>query len=901
MKKLNIIARNHMDPSWLRCFTDHFNHPVSGDVIRPYADVEELQILEYMDFAEKYGVKYQIEQSLVVRKFLERNPDQKERFKDLVKKGLLELAGGGETVIDRNLTQGESWARNHLYSCKYYEEEFQYKPRYAITPDIFGLPSQLPQFFRSLGYDALIVFDRVLKDNKPFWQGLDGTKIVLDSKFLQPPEPVMRTADCVKIGACSACHGEGCELCEGTGIDTTYNMTRPDKKEFKEGYYGNMSAEELLEKLLETDREEYFVMIVTEEPRIGNYLYGQLNEAAPKYGVEVNYLTFEENHDVWCKGQVEALRNGSFSEDEIDKRPEGNPAGCGCYSSRIEIKKANRELENLLLEAEKLCVLAKFHGGWDVNALPRRDYPVRKLQDLWSKMAFIQFHDNLPGSHCDASYDEVLRYIREVRRGAEQIYQDASLECMRRICPDIPEGFQAAVFFNTETCAVEFPRLTLHAPENTQSIEVYDTEGTRLSAFDTEVTPALVGCGVKITVHATVPPMGYKVFLWRASEAAEKTEAVSADKLLQIENEYYIVTVEGNRITGIYDKKNGRQAVAQGAGLAISEDKGSPWGRNEPETGYMELTADSIKCEMAEGFSRLILTGKFADEGRRIKELSWTQTVTLYQGEPLIRWHNDIDWDGTDTRIFASFPIAFEHRDKLVCEVPFGTMERTEPELIQCLGLTDEWPSLGFAGVTDNHYNLAVLKGGFPASKLHDGILRISLLRAFAYENPTYSGTNDIGCHSSDYALTIWTGDFAEGCCSQRAALFNMHGHTQEISESVYEERVHGERAEEKGEACLFPALTRIPAALRLSALKWSEDGKDVVVRFWESTGKSVTIQLPEGVKILSCNTLEEPQTHVLVSEYTFHPFEIATFRMVFREKEEESAQAKEVGREDEV
>ncbi|MCR5688661.1 MAG: hypothetical protein K6G71_00260, partial [Clostridiales bacterium] len=182
MKTLYLIAKNHMDPSWLRCFTDHARDPATGDVVRPYSDLEEIQILEYMDFAEKYGVVYQIEQSAVVKKFLERNPDQRERFAALVKKGLIELAGGGETVIDYNLTSGESWARNHLYSRKYYEEEFSHAPRYAITPDIFGLPAQLPQFFRSLGYDADILFDRVFKNGKPFWKGLDGTVIVIDDR-----------------------------------------------------------------------------------------------------------------------------------------------------------------------------------------------------------------------------------------------------------------------------------------------------------------------------------------------------------------------------------------------------------------------------------------------------------------------------------------------------------------------------------------------------------------------------------------------------------------------------------------------------------------------------------------------------------------------------------------------
>ena len=44
MKKLYLIARNHMDPSWLRCFEESYEHLFTGDTVRPYSDIEELQI-----------------------------------------------------------------------------------------------------------------------------------------------------------------------------------------------------------------------------------------------------------------------------------------------------------------------------------------------------------------------------------------------------------------------------------------------------------------------------------------------------------------------------------------------------------------------------------------------------------------------------------------------------------------------------------------------------------------------------------------------------------------------------------------------------------------------------------------------------------------------------------------
>lgn len=874
MKKLYIVARNHMDPTWLRCFRDHFVLDDYGGVVRPYSDVEEMQILEYMDFAEQYGVKYHIEQSLVVKVFLERNPDQKERFKNLVKKGLFELAGGGETVIDCNMTQGESWVRNHLYSRKYYKEEFDHTPKYAITPDIFGLPSQLPQFFRSIGYDALIIFDRVMLKNKPFWQGLDGTKIVLDKCWLNVPEPGLRTADCTKIRACKACHGEGCDICEGTGIDFSYTMTRPDKEmeKFREAYYGNMSAEEMLSRLLEKNSDEYFLMIVTEEPRVGEFLYGPLREAAKKMDFDVKYLTFEENHDRWCKGQVEALRNGKYSEDEVDTRAEGNPVFTGCYSSRIEIKKANHELEDLLGEAERLAVLARMNGGWNTASIPRRDFPKKKIEDLWSKMAFIQFHDCVPGSMCDGSYYELLRYIREVRRGAEQIYNDAALECLRTIGCEAPAGYKAAVYFNMDTNTASNPRLMVHAPAGTKNIEVYDTDMKRLTSYNAEAIDELVGTSLRVSVRADVPALGWKIFLWKPVEEAEKINVSEIADTLRIENEYYTVTADRNGITEIYDKKNNR-AAANGIGLAISIDIGSPWIHGQPESGLIDLTADSIVREEADGFSRFVLKGVLSDESRKIEKLAWTQTVTLNKGEALVRVSTDLDWDGTNTRVFGSVVPAFKHTGKLWGEVPFGTMERDDVQKSENPEFSDEWPTLGFAGVSDGKYNLAILKGGLPGSRVRDDKLQIILLRAFDCGDSRYSETSDRGKHTSEYAITTWTGTFTDGCCSAKSSAFNAHGLTRGISDCS--------TSVSEPEGCMIPALANIPAQIRLSAIKWSEDDMTPVVRFWESTGREAVLKMPENVKLIRCNTLEEECGDAPVSEYTFRPFEIATFRMI--------------------
>ncbi|MCR5484577.1 MAG: hypothetical protein K6F09_03185 [Clostridiales bacterium] len=870
MKKLYLIAKNHMDPSWRRCFTDHFSESESGKVVRPYADIEEMLILEYMDLAEKYGVKYEIEQSLVVKKFLERNPDQFERFKKLVGEGLLELAGGGETVIDYNLTKGESWVRNHLYSLKYYAEKFGHKPRYAITPDIFGLPAQLPQFFRSIGYDADILFDRVFKENKPFWRGLDGTDIVLDQKWLQPPQPCLRTADTVQLKCCPVCDGNGCEACRGSGLDISYSMTRPDKELLQGAYYGNMTADGLIEKLLMEDKDEYYVLITTEEAPIGDHLFGSLKEAGLKRGVEVEYLSFEENHDMWCKGQVERLRKGDYGDDEIDERTEGNPMCTGYCSSRIEIKKANRELEQLLFEAENLAVIALLNGGWDKDSIPRRDYPMKKLETLWNKMAFIQFHDCVTGTHCDASYNELLRYIREVRRGAEQIYHDASSELLRLMKVDIPDGFNAAVFFNPTDRTIKYPKLLLRAPVGTVSVDVYDSDMKKADTFEISAVRGVADAYIRTTVRSDVPPFSCKVFY---GKTAEKSDVISCGEK-EIENEYYKVISDGKRIVGVFDKTAGKDIVSDG-GLTMTRDNGSPWGRNEPEGESVFVNADLIKCVKEKGCSKLILGGKIC-ENECGDATEWSFTVTLYDGEKLVRCDTDINWQGDTTRVYASFMPSFSHDGDIYCEIPFGMIKRGSAEKVETPGVFDDWPSIGYAGVSGENMNLAILKGGFPGTSVKNGALRVAVLRAMVCGDPNdknnyYKNTNDRGRHQASFALASFEGDFENAGFSHAAETFNSIGHTECLKRPSNGKLLPGR---------LLDLFKAVPENISLSALKLSEDGKDVVVRFWENAGKTAEIKTKDGVELLRCDSLEEEKSDSAVSCYSFRPFEIAAFRV---------------------
>ena len=62
----------------------------------------------------------------------------------------------------------------------------------------------------------------------------------------------------------------------------------------------------------------------------------------------------------------------------------------GCYTSMLEIKQVHKRLEGALLSAEKMSAAACLEEG-----VP---YPAQELDAAFESLAFLQFHDSLPGT-----------------------------------------------------------------------------------------------------------------------------------------------------------------------------------------------------------------------------------------------------------------------------------------------------------------------------------------------------------------------------------------------------------------------------------------------------------------------------------------------------------------------
>ena len=844
-----------MDPSWLRCFREHYVH--ENKVVRPYSDIEEELIGQYIGFMRDYGWKYGIEQTLVLRHFLERNPDLTDEVRELIHSGNFEILGGGEAVIDYNLVSGESIYRNHYYSIKYCEEIFGCRPKYADCPDTFGLSAQLPQIFRQFGYDAITHFDRIFGRHKPVWRGLDGSLIGLWTigKVVSHYAP-----DCYKYVPCEACGGEGCEICRGTGIDFSYDFSYHEAPHGdRDGlvfYAGpSCSTEEFIKKFAQSDADENMIYVSSEETRLYDEFPARLGELCGQYGIELCPMTLAEMFEHNAEKLIGAVRGGSVDEDMIDQRREGNPMATGCYTSRIDLKRRNRMLEQLVLSAEKMAAIA-----FDANK-----YPHKKFARIWSMMAFLQFHDCITASHCDASYEELLRNCREIHTAAGRIRNDAMKVLARDAKVKPKDGWQSVVVFNPTS--KEWNDVPLSAVLRQKDVfefaELCDENGCRIPVVAAKVQNNQLDCAAEVFFRASVPAMSSYVVYWRPSE---RILPVITDGDC-IENEYFRIAPDG-----ITDKIRGIRVFGENAGgLWASQHYGDAWGKHREEEWTLTLPDSDVRKTAGDGFVALEYSGSFSDPERGIEFLSWTRTASLYSGVDKIFWHTEIDWKGENVRLSVRFPLEIDHGDSGFYEIPYGMLERRD-EIVPTsyLGIEDEWPAINWFAAYDKskNYSAILYNKGTPGSRICGNAMEMSILRSPTAPGVVNPGARDHGHHVYDYAVSVCEG---KPDAADPTAFGLRYTTTVPSAPAAYENPISD------AEKLSLPKIAADGTSVHITAIKRDENG-GLILRAAESYGKEAVLTLP--VPAAEVDPLEEKTLRSPASEIVFRPFEIKTLRI---------------------
>jgi len=786
-QKIFLICNAHIDPVWLWTWEEGLAETLSTFRIAA-------------KFCEDYeGFVFCHNESLLYQWVEEYEPKLFIRIRKLVAAKKWRIIGGWYIQPDCNLPSGESLVRQILIGKKYFLEKFGVEPQTAVNFDPFGHSRGLVQILNKSGYSSYL--------------------------FCRPGEPHLTVPDdFIWTGF------DGSELLAHRSLEH-YNSSKG-------------KAAEKLDSWLDT------------HPGIrqGLFLWGIGNHGGGPSLADLEQIQLRILNDGSEKGKgIERVIKHSYPEEYFEALEENrnslkkisgdlNPWAVGCYTSMARVKKLHRELEETYFFTEKILTHAVLAG--------LLKYPAGELREALEDLLFCEFHDILPGS----GVPEVEAYgLQRMGHGLE-ILSRLKAKAFFKLTSGQP-GAQKDEFpilvYNPEPYDIEEVLMVeLQGPEPNFNPEVFllpelfDQDGISIP-YQLEKESANIANDhrKRIVFQAKLKASSMNRFSCYLREVGilEKPTGPVQEELNFI-NETCELLI--NADTGLIDryKVNGISFLKpDSAELLVMKDDADPWG----------MKVDSFR--EAGGRFKLMNpseTAGFAGtqgpiEPVRIIESGPVRTVV----EALFRYNGSsaavryfIPKEGTEVEI--SVRVFWNEKDKMLKIAFPGTLNRPD-----CMGqvaygvqkfdnqgeelLAHHWVGL-FSSGQDRAFTITnKATYGFDHS---EGELRLSLLRS-----PAYAG------HPVDDVTPVVRQDRFTPRMDQGEHLFSFRINAGSVSErlkSVEQES----RLLNRGSMslCCFPSgkgknpgrgVLLHDHSVKLAALKWTESGKQLIVRLFETTG----------------------------------------------------------------
>lgn len=490
-----------------------------------------------------------------------------------------------------------------------------------------------------------------------------------------------------------------------------------------------------------------------------------------------------------------------------------NPEFTATFSQRINIRIRNRRVENLLLESEKWVLLQRLDGFSDL------------LEQAWWLMAFIHFHDVFTGSHPTNVYMDVMNCFDKVETVAVKLLEEASLSP----CNSIVENGK-------------------DKSGNHMKINVFNgLPFSRKDIIEVQLVSGDKGCGKVVCKGRELPfevKDGYLRIL--ADFPAVSINTVEVEKgnkgrvkrkdmnSSRIENEFILLECDNQvGIKRLEWKPTGKVLLENADDfLVIQRDEGS-FQIEMPCGSEVTAGAGILRTSLYETSpvcSRLSLEGVFPKLSWAGPEnfLGWEAEFYLIPGKPILYLKLKVNWKGECSRIRMKLSTCLEY-SKGVYEIPFGVVTR-KPYGSRGTA-RGEWPAQRFTAVENAKYGLALINTGVPGVEIADGTIWTTILRSPKAE---YAGmlkddsSSQHGSHIFQFAMVPYQGNWEESGIVRFA---------QEMNSPLLPIKSYNENLVHTGATL----LNLEPANLVLSTVKIPEDESDeVIVRFYESTGKEV-------------------------------------------------------------
>ena len=858
----HLTGNAHIDAAWLWPWTET-------------VDVAKRTFSTALQLMDEYP-KYTFSQSAAAYNewIADKYPDINQGIQSRVKEGRWEIVGGMWVEPDLNMPDGESLVRQLLIGKRFFKQQYGVDVRIGWNPDSFGYNWQLPQIYKKSGVDYFVTQKMAWNDTNQlplklfYWQSPDGSRVLtyFPHDYVNETEPDRLAKD--------------------------FNIARQENPGLPEmmhlygiGDHGGGPTRAMLDV---ADRWTV--------DGIGDKVF-----PPTQYGIAQTFFTPIEKTLDTAHAPVWNYATLAAGKAVLPQPPAGKTAipvwndelylevHRGAFTTQAAHKRNMRDSEEWMLNAEKWSSLAWLAG---------KDYPAAKLNEAWKKVLFNQFHDLAAGSGIAVIYRDAQKDYDMVHFTADQARSSAMATLDSAADTAVPAGTVPVMVWNplawTRTDVVE---ATVQLPRPAEAISIEDSKGAAVPFRVLKSEPATGVFHINLLAR-DVPAMGYAVYRAKAaggsakpaggSAKAESGSAKATSGVKQasdassttIENSMLRVTVDNKTgcITSMYDKQAKFESLAAGAcGNQIQAFKDLPkqydaW--NIDMGTYDHFTpvdeVDSVKLLESSPLRATIRVTRSWQSSKFMEEIS------LVEGIDRVVITDHIDWHEKHVLLKAAFPLAASG-PMATYEIPYGTIQRPTTRNNSWEKARFEVPALRWADLGDGKHGVSLLNNSKYGYDAQDNVLRLTLLRS-----PTWPDANaDQGPQQFSFALYPHSGDWKQALTERRGYEFNYKLRAIQV-------------APHAGTLPASYSFAKVePENLVLTAIKKTEDGDGLLLRFYEWAGKAgnATITLPHGVTGATLtNLMEIPEGAALATTATsvtvpYTAYGITTVRVSFGDR----------------
>jgi len=711
------------------------------------------------------------------------------------------IVADGWCEYDQTMPSGESMIRQHLLGSRYARQELGVDIDLAWAPDAFsGHAHTLPSILKGCGI-ARFLYGRGVPDEVGpvfWWEGPDGSRVLAYSPLY--------------------------------------------------GYSAVMGPRVFEHIARWKERTDIPAML---------YLYGRGDHGGgPRVG------DFEAIAELACEPDaprfIHATPQRYFAEvlearsDLPIYRGELGHGFTGSLSSEGRAKQRNRQMENLLLTAERFATFAMF--------LQRKPaYPRVYLQDAWRGVLRHQFHDELPGTSRAPVYRD----------------NDDDYDRIQAMAEGILDDWQRS----------EPVRVTLRLGAPPQHIEICDTDGRTMPTQTLRTWQEGHYWRAEVLfVARDVPPLGYRVYRARSHEREDDIEdadilVVETQDVIVLQTSYLLVTIDQRtgHVISVIDKQSGSEALVGPANVlqAIAEVPGR-------STGWIIALSDEMDELYTPESIEVIRNGTVQATARvayRWRDSYFCQEISLYARQPYVDFCLHAEWYERDRCLKIAFPTTVSDGEATF-EAPLGAISRPADGA--------EAPAQRWIDISNGEMGVSLLNDCRYAFDILNGTMRMTALRGI----PDLDPEADVGEHHLHYALYPHTGDWRQGSTVRRGWAFNMPLIARQALRRAGVIAPWIAPGINHAMPPAFGFLEVHPDNVVVTAFKLEQEdwgpGAPVILRLYETDGRPTEARIAFAAPLMmleETNHLEEPiessafHWEENVATISFRAHEIKTFR----------------------